>query len=189
MGNSFQDQFLKLGLVDKKKINETKKQRHKAKKQQSKTGKKSAAQVVAEENAQLARQAMEKKKARARQLNRERDEKLQKRERAARIKQLIEHHKVEKDDNGVAFRFPVNGKIHRVFVTEEIAGKLSKGALGIVALDGAEKIFEVIPRDIVNRINEIDGSVFSHLVENSGSGDVDPDDPYAEYQVPDDLMW
>lgn len=182
MGKSFQEQLLNLGLVDKKKISETKKQQHKKKKQKGKGGSK---QPVVDENAMLARQAEEKKKARARQLNQEREAKLQKRAERARIKQLIENNRQEKDEKGLAYRFNVEGKIQRIFVSKEMANMLSDGRLGIV---GYAEQFEVIPKDIVLKIQSISDQIYTNLnvVDKKLS---DPDDPYAGYEVPDDLMW
>ena len=181
MRNSFQDQLLKLGLVDKKKAGEVKKKQHKKKSQKIARKK-----TVVDENAEIARKALEKKKQRARELNRQREEKLQKRENAARINQLITEHKLKKDDHGVAYRFTVAGKILRIFVTEEIAAKLGNGLLGIV---GQRNEYEVVPGVVVEKIRSIDSSVFVNLVERSAETEHDPDDPYADYQIPDDLMW
>jgi uncharacterized protein YaiL (DUF2058 family) len=185
MGKTFQEQMLALGLADKKKLNQNKKQQHQQKKQ-AKPGKKT---TIEDENVLLAREALEKKKARTRQLNREREEKLQKRADEARIKQLIEQNKVAKDESGVAYRFNCNGRIQRIFVSAETTGRLSSGVLGIVGLAGQ---FEVVPGAVVKKIKEIDDSVF--FVLNAGSvkqaeKEADPEDPYAGYEVPDDLMW
>lgn len=182
MGKTFQEQLLKLGLVDKKKISETKKQQHKNKKQKIKGGKR---QPVVDENALLARQAEEKKKARARQLNQEREAKLQKRAERARIRQLIENNRQERDEKGIAYRFNVEGKIQRIFVSKEMADQLSDGRLGIVGLG---ERFEVVPKDIVLKIQSIDSAMYTNL-NVANTQQVDPDDPYAGYEVPDDLMW
>lgn len=182
MGKSFQEQLLKLGLVDKKKISETKKQQHKKKKQKSKGGSK---QPIVDENVLLARQAEEKKKARARQLNEEREAKLQKRAERARIKQLIENNRQERDEKGIPYRFNVDGKIQRIFVSKEMADMLSDGRLGIV---GHEEQFEVIPKEIVLKIQSISDQIYTSL-NVADSKLSDPDDPYAGYEVPDDLMW
>lgn len=182
MGKTFQEQLLKLGLVDKKKISETKKQQHKNKKQKIKGGKR---QPVVDENALLARQAEEKKKARARQLNQEREAKLQKRAERARIRQLIENNRQERDEKGIAYRFNVEGKIQRIFVSKEMADQLSDGRLGIVGLG---EQFEVVPKDIVLKIQSIDSAMYTNL-NVANTQQVDPDDPYAGYEVPDDLMW
>ncbi len=93
---------------------------------------------------------------------------------------------MEKDDRGIAYRFTVDNKIQRIFVAGEIADKLSDGRLGIVGL--ADQ-YEVIPRSIVEKIQSISDQVFVNINAASSPKDSDPDDPYAGFEVPDDLMW
>ena len=185
MGKSFQDQLLQLGLVDSKKAKETKKKQHQKKKKQGQAGKK---QVIVDENVLLLQKAEEKKKARARKLNLQREAKLQKRADDARIKQLVEQHLVAKDDKGIAYRFNVEGKIQRIFVSGETAGGLSDGRFGVVGIGNQ---YEVVPRATIEKIQAINDRIFVSLnaasskkVESS-----DPEDPYAGFEVPDDLMW
>ena len=172
-----------MGLVDKKKAGETKKQQHQNKKQNSKAGKK---RIVVDENALLVQQAEEKKKARTRKLNQQREEKLQKRAEDAQVKQLVEQHRLEKDDRGMAYRFTVSNKIQRIFVTREVADKLSDGRLGIVGL--AEQ-YEVVPRTIIEKIQSVSDRFFINIKAALKTEGPDPDDPYAGFEVPDDLMW
>lgn len=180
MGKSFQEQMLKLGLVEKKKVNEAKKEQHQKKKQQVAKN-----AVVVDENALLAQAEMEKKKARARELNLEREAKLQKRAEEARIRQLIEEHKLAKDDKGIAYRFNVRGIIQRIFVAKEMADQLSRGQLAIIVLADRH---EVIPRSIAEKIQSISDKML--IILNAPTDTTpDADDPYAAYQVPDDLMW
>lgn len=183
MGKSFQEQLLQLGLVDKKKASQAKKQQHQKKKQDSKVSKK---QPVVDENALLVKQAEEKKKARARKLNLEREAKLQQRAEDAQVKQLVEQHRQEKDDSGIAYRFNVQGKIQRIFVAGETADKLSDGRLGIVGLAGQ---YEVVPKAIVEKIQSINNRVFTNINIPTDTKNPDPDDPYAGFEVPDDLVW
>ena len=183
MKKTFQEQLLQLGLVDKKKASQTKKQQHQTKKQNANAGKK---HVVVDENALLAQQAEEKKKARARKLNLQREAKLQKRAEDAQIKQLVEQHRLEKDDRGIAYRFPVEGKIQRIYVDKEVADQLSDGRLGIVGLVGQ---YEVIPRNTIEKIQAISNRVFVNINVATSNKESDPDDPYAGYEVPDDLVW
>ena len=183
MGKSFQDQLLALGLVDKKKANKAKKDRHQQKKKQGKT--KQATPVI-DENAVLAQKAAEKKKARAQKLNRQRDEKLRKRADEGRIRQLIEKHKVAQDEKGQPYRFNASGTIRRIFVDKETTNRLGNGQLGVV---GFGSVFEVLPKEIIHKIQEIDGQLFVSIASPSGKNETDPDDPYAGFEVPDDLMW
>ena len=181
MGSSFQDQLLKLGLVDKKQVEKAKKTKHQQKKQQ--TPKKQPPPV--DENKILAEQAREKKKERARQLNIEREEKLRKREEAGAIRQMIEGSRLPKDDRGVAFRFVDGKKIFRVFVAKEMVDQLEKGRAGVVRLGDQ---YEVCPAETVKKIRAIDADVVVLLNESKGAADGE-DDPYAGYEVPDDLDW
>ena len=183
MGKSFQEQLLQLGLVDKKKASQTKKEQHQTKKQHSKSGKKN---VVVDENVLLAQQAEQKKKDRARKLNLQREAKLQKRAEDGQVKQLVEEYQVAKDDNGVAYRFTVANKIQRIFVSKETAGKLSDGRYGIV---GIADQFDVLPRRIIEKIQSVSDRVFISLNSATAQQSSDPEDPYAGFEVPDDLMW
>lgn len=182
MGNSLQDQLLKLGVVDKKQVAKAKKKKHQKRKEQ--VGKKQPPPV--DENKILADQALAKKKERARQLNQEREEKLKKREQAARVKQLIESTRLPKDEKGVAFRFVDRKKVFRIFINQELIDSLSRGTVGIVRLGDQ---FEVCPLDAVKKISETDSSVVVLLNERSKDTKADEEDPYAGFEVPDDLMW
>ncbi len=183
MGSSFQDQLLKLGLVNKKQVDSAKKSKHANR--TKKAGKKKPPPV--DENAVLAAQALAKKKERARQLNIEREEKLKKREIASRIKQLIETNCLPKDEKGVAYRFVDQKKVFRIFISQDLVDKLSGGRVGIVRLG---EQFEVCPAEVVRKIRDLDEKVVVMLTEPAGKGDAgDDDDPYAGYEVPDDLVW
>ncbi len=181
MGNSFQDQFLKLGLVDKKQVSKVKKQKHQKKKQKS-----AKKHVVVDENALLAQEALAKKKVRAQELNRQREEKLKKREVTAAIKQMVEKNKLEKDANGVAYRFNDLGKIQRMFVKKEMADQLSSGQLGIVGFGNS---YEVVSRTIAEKIKDLSDKTFILTNKSSNPKELESDDPYSDFEVPDDLMW
>lgn len=181
MGNSFQDQLLKLGLVDKKQVEKAKKDKHqKRKKPQPKK------QPPVDENKLLAEEALRKKKERARQLNLEREEKLKKRELAGRVRQMIETTRLPKNEKGHAFRFVDGKKIFRVFVDQEYIDQLESGKMGIVRLNDQ---YEVCPAATVKSLRELDAKVVVHLNESKSKGESDDDDPYAGYEVPDDLVW
>lgn len=179
--NSFQEQLLKLGLVKDQQLREVKKEQHHKKKQQA--GKNLPPPV--DENALLAQQLLEKKKARARHLNLEREAKLRKRAEEARIRQILQEHRVEKDDKGIAYRFTVDKTIRRIHVDQEIAEGLSRGRFDIVVIG---EQFEVVPAAIAEKLRAIDPSLT--IIHNAPAADAaDPEDPYAAYKVPDDLMW
>ncbi|MFT4651170.1 MAG: hypothetical protein ACI9AP_001343, partial [Flavobacteriales bacterium] len=71
----------------------------------------------------------------------------------------------------------------------EMQDHLSQGRLAIVSLLGnpTEK-FEVVPAAIAEKIAQRDSDYIVQLNVKESSSETE-DDPYADYQIPDDLMW
>ncbi|GAB6041895.1 DUF2058 domain-containing protein [Endothiovibrio diazotrophicus] len=180
MGNSLSDQLLKAGLVSKGKA---KKVRH----EQKGKRKKGEGGGVEEEARSAAEQGAREKAERDRELNRQRE--AEKRERAvvAQIRQMIEANRRPKAEghDGEAYNFTDGTKVKRIHVTKEVADAIARGQLAIVRLDEG---YEVVPKGVAEKIRERDAAYV--VVLNEGRADTpDEDDPYAEYQIPDDLMW
>jgi hypothetical protein len=143
-------------------------------------------ELVIEDDAaspELGRQKAE-KLARDQELNRQQQEKAEKKAKAAQIKQLIEGTRLPKLDGDDYYNFVDAKKVKRIPVNNLIRDKLSRGSLAIVSYDGR---YEIVPRDAALRIQERDERRVVLL--NESSGEPDEDDPYKDYVVPDDLMW
>ncbi|SHE80677.1 hypothetical protein SAMN04487965_0693 [Microbulbifer donghaiensis] len=177
--SSLQDQLLKAGLVDSKKA----KQVSKEKRKQQKVAKKSAQPLVDEAKA-AAQQSRAEKAARDRALNAERDAAAQKKAIAAQIKQLVQSNRQSKGNGDIAYNFTFDKKIKTIYVTEAIRDHLVAGRLVIVGLD---EQFDLVPRVIADKIAERNADIVVKTAVDSSA--VDEDDPYADYQIPDDLMW
>lgn len=175
--NPLQDQLLKAGLVKKQDIKTVNKQ-------QEKQAKKDPASVV-NEAALLAQQAAAEKLARDRALAEQQKEALRQKEIAAQIRQIIQHSRIDRSQGDVAYHFTEGKTVKKLYVTQTYWDQLSKGQLAIVKLDDK---FELVPAKVAEKIIERDGSylIALHQPENKV---VDEDDPYAAYQIPDDLMW
>ena len=76
-------------------------------------------------------------------------------------------------------------KIKKIHVTEEQFGLLSRGRLGITRLSGG---FVLIPVEVAEKVRERAPHWPVHVAEVSKQPMAE-DDPYAAYQIPDDLMW
>ena len=62
---------------------------------------------------------------------------------------------------------------------------LTKGQLGLCVLDGKSYI---MPSVAIDKIRAVDEAYVLVLNENTVT-EVEEDDPYADFQIPDDLMW
>lgn len=179
MANSLHEQLLKAGLTDKKKANKAKKTRQRQEKEQ-RHGK----QKQEDEAVRLARLARGRDAERDRELNRNKNEEAKRKAISAQIRQLIEMNRLSLDDGEIAYHFSDAGKVQRVYVTEKLHGQLSRDQLAIVKLDNR---YEVVPAGVAEKISLRDAACV--IVRNEAESRDNTDDPYADFKVPDDLMW
>ncbi|GAA0836197.1 MULTISPECIES: DUF2058 domain-containing protein [Marinomonas] len=179
---SLQEQLLGAGLVDKKKAKKLKAEQLQHK-QKVKKGK-----AVAEDDsgrqAELKAQR-EEKIAKDRLLNLEKQKELELKAVQGQIRQMISQNRVRKQDGDIAYHFTDEKKVKKLYVSSEMHEDLTKGRLAIAKLEAA---YELIPEPVALKIIERDESFI--LVCNSRTERVeDEEDPYADFQIPDDLMW
>lgn len=179
MANAFQDQLLKAGLVSKDKLNKANKLKHKQAKQQPKNQ-----TTEADERKQQVKQAVQLKAERDRELNRQKGEADNKKAIAAQIRQLVEMNRISVDEGETAYNFEHDKKIKHIYVTDDMRKQIVNGRLAIVRLDGK---YELIPQKVAAKIMQRDTSFVIQC--NEPAQVCDEDDEYADYKVPDDLMW
>lgn len=175
MSMSLRDQLLAAGLGTKKQAKQADRNHYQQRK--DKTQQPSAETAAAQ-------QARAAKAARDQELNRKHREKAERKARALEIRQLIEQHRVPRIESDEYFNFTDGRKIHRIGVNPETRAKIQSGELVIVRYLAYHAL---VPADIAAKIRERD----EHAVvkpEKSASTPTE-DDPYKDYQVPDDLMW
>ncbi|AJE14819.1 DUF2058 domain-containing protein [Stutzerimonas balearica] len=179
MSLSLRDQLLKAGLVNEKQAKQAAKQQQKQQRLEKKG-------QVEKDNSQreAALKAQAEKQARDQELNRQQQEKAEQKARAAQVKQLIERSRLPKLTTDDYYNFVDDKKVKRISVNNLMRDKLSSGSLAIVRHGGG---YEIIPREAALKIQERDPRRVVLL--NTRTEEVDADDPYAAYQVPDDLMW
>src|SRR5471032_3130086 len=176
---SLQDQFLKAGLVDKTKAKLVNQDKNKQKKVERRTGTQSV------DEARLAAQDIQRKNAeRARELNAQRDAAANQKAIVAQIAQMVQQNRQSKGAGDIAYNFTHDKKIERIHVSAAVQAHLVAGRLVIVCMDGGT---ELVPRVIADKIAERDPALVVRV--NKASTEVDEDDPYAAFQIPDDLMW
>lgn len=184
MRNALQDQLLKAGLANDKQAKKA--SAEKRRETQLKQGNKAAA--AAEELArQQLQRAQEEKAERDRRLNLQRNEAAAQKAVAAQIKQLVEAHRRPTGDGDTPYNFTDEGKVKSLRVSDEVRGQIVRGALAVVKQGDR---YELVPAEIAEKIRARDPSavVVDNAVAQSSAAGPD-EDPYAQYQVPDDLIW
>ena len=180
MGNALQDQLLNIGLVDKKKAAQTKKDKYK----KNKKNRQSKAPIV-DENKLLVQQQMEQKKEQDRLLNLQKEELVKARAIKAQIKQLIEMNSLNEAKGDISFNFQDGQLVKRINVGEKIQQQLINGK---VAISKWEDKYHIVPQVVAEKISQRDVE-YIILLNDKIEEDDGIDDEYADYEIPDDLMW
>jgi uncharacterized protein YaiL (DUF2058 family) len=169
---TLQEQMLQAGLVNKKKLQKTKK------------GSKKSRDLAKEVKASV-EQSKQAQQERAKELNQQQKEQKLSKEIKAQIKQLIQMNKIEQKPSDLKYNFTDGNVIKFLYVEPLIREQLVKGILAVARF---EDTHVVIPNSVAKRIQMRDETV---IIENKTAEEDIPaeDDPYADYVVPDDLMW
>lgn len=176
---SLQEQFLKAGLVDKNKVKLANQDKNKQKKVERRTG------VQSVDEARLAALDLQRKNAeRARELNAQRDAAASQKAIMAQIAQMVQKNRQSKGAGDIAYNFTHDKKIERMYVSAAVQAHLMASRLVIVCLG---ETVELVPRIIADKIAERDATLVVRV--NKTGTEIDADDPYAAFQIPDDLMW
>lgn len=179
MRNSLQDQLLKSGLVNEKKLKEA----SRAKSKQIRQAGKNAAQL--DEERRLAEQALRAKADSDRLLAQQRNAAVHQRELAAQVAQLVQHYRQSRAGGDIPYNFSDAGIIKKLLVTARLRDQLIRGQLVIVR---SGKHYELVPVAAGERIRSRDPEAI--VVWNRPATDQPvEDDPYKDFPIPDDLMW
>jgi uncharacterized protein YaiL (DUF2058 family) len=178
--NPLQEQLLKAGLAKKSKVTEAAREQQKARQAKEST-----------ESDQIRREA-----ERARELKAEKDRALEAErkaqarinELAAQARQIIQDKKLPRSGES-EYRFNADGAIRTILVDEDQRKKLSAGSLVIARLGDR---YELLPRAAGDKVRERDPAliVLDHGQATAPEATSSEDDAYyAQFKVPDDLVW
>ncbi|MHA2938897.1 DUF2058 domain-containing protein [Vibrio sp. RC27] len=169
---TLQEQMLKAGLVNEKKLKKAKKGAKKSR-------------VQAREVKAAVEEQKQQQLERDKELNNQNNQQRIKREIQAQIVQLISMNKVDRKDGEIKYNFTDGTLVKSLYVDEPIRNQLIKGILAI-ARDGEN--YAVIPSSVANKIAQRDNDyIIDQKVQEPDT--IAEDDPYADFVVPDDLMW
>ncbi len=184
MSKSIGDQFLGLGLTNKKQLQKDKA----AKLKQDKQSRKHKTAAPDETKLSVEKARLEKTE-RDRELNLERQALANEKALLAQAKQMIETSTVPIHDAELKFNFAdrFDNKIKFIYVTDTIQNDLARGRLAIA---GVDQKYYVVTKKAADKIRErSEQSILFMADAEQLSGEVDEDDPYKDFVIPDDLMW
>lgn len=179
---SLQEQLLKAGIIDEKKAKQ-------AKKEQRKAAKQNKGQTQPDEAKLAAARAQAEKAERDRALNRERQAAAEQKAIQAQIVQLITTNRIDRGQGDIAYQFVDGKKIKKIYVTAALQAQLTRGQVAVVGLGQG---YELVPAAVAEKISQRNPASVLVLHDRqlqSTDASADEDDPYADYQIPDDLMW
>lgn len=172
MSNSLRDQLLKAGLVTE----EQAKQADKPKKQNRPgKGKKRPASK---------RQARPTQPAAPKVLSAEEKEAIKAHKQ--KIREFLREAKLNKPDAEVAYYFQANKRTAHMYVTPEQQKQLAAGALAILLRNERHYLLSL---ENAEKMRELDKDSVIFIASEEKPMENQQDDPYAAYQVPDDLQW
>jgi hypothetical protein len=180
MSNPFQDQLLKAGLVTRQQVKKANQQKGKIKKQQH-----AKKEIPVDETRLKIQQAAEAKQKRDRELNQRKQEQLRQQAISNEINQLITNNLIARDDScDIAYSFQHAKKVKRIYVNDDMRAQIISGKVGIARIEGR---YELVPEATARKIQQRNEKRVILFDEEQKA--MDENDPYADFQVPDDIMW
>ena len=180
MAKSLADQLKGAGLVNDQKAKKIQAEKRKQKKQQLK------GQAEADDTQARLQQQRAEKAERDRQLNQQRKAAEDAKAMQAQARQMLQQNR-QPVDGEIQFNFTDKriNKIKRIYVSADIQEQLAKGRLAICATDDD---YVVVPKNIAEKVAERFPEALIFLADPKAE-ELDEDDPYKEFPIPDDLMW
>ncbi|PCI53018.1 MAG: hypothetical protein COB45_11415 [Gammaproteobacteria bacterium] len=181
---SLQDQLLKAGLTTKQKTRQANVDKRK-KNKQKRSGVQHGASLQEQVQQDLVK-AKTDKQAKDNALNEQKQQQLADKEQVLRIKQILTHHQITNVAGDNNYNYTFNTTIKKLPLDAITHKALVNGRL---ALCGLDEVTYLVTSETAVKLSELDKNVV--LVQNDKALDeqVDEDDPYADYQIPDDMMW
>ncbi|GFZ99686.1 DUF2058 domain-containing protein [Dyella caseinilytica] len=186
MVDSLRDQLLKSGIV--KQLKDEKRQQQPAQRPSPSHGKgkpqhKPNRPARSQEEMDLAKAYAMRAQTEATERKRAEQEAAEqariKRERKAKVQQLLQGNMLNKADADQARHFEYGGKIRRMYVDAAQLADLNAGKLGIVQNGGR---YVLVTLAVAEQIRQIDPHLLALLIDPSTGG-------IGDDGVPDDLMW
>ncbi|NQZ79400.1 MAG: DUF2058 domain-containing protein [Colwellia sp.] len=181
---SLQEQLLKAGLTTKQKARQANTDTRKQNKQK-RSGVAHGASLQ-EQVKQDLKVSKQEKFAKDLALNADKKQELAEKEQHLRMQQILQSHQIKNVNGESEYNYTFANKIKKLFVDAITHKALVNGRL---ALCGLDDVTYIVTTETAGKLALLSDSVV--LVQNDKviTEDTDEDDPYADFQIPDDMMW
>jgi len=177
---SLQEQLLKAGLANKQSANQIRSEKRKKNKAVRKNQAAQDTTLQDEINKKKAEQAeIDAKKNQA--IKQILDEKSE----LGKVKQMVAQLHIKDYAGEVEYNYVLEGKVKRLLLDDVTHNALVKGRVSICCVD---TVVYLLPTQAAEKIAAVDEK-YLVLQNDNQPTEVDEDDPYADFQIPDDLMW
>jgi len=167
MKGSLQEQLLKSGLIDEDRLNNAKKQTKKPVKKKNKKFSSQKQRVTTPVKQVITEDPKKQKEIRM------------------EVKKLLRSYKLNDKNGEIAYNYTINNQIKRFYVNEKQQKELIDGKLAIANWN---EISYLIPVAHVEELRTLFPKIDICLNETQ-ENQINENDPYADYEIPDDIKW
>jgi uncharacterized protein YaiL (DUF2058 family) len=184
MALSLQEQLLKAGLADKAKAKKARQEKHK--KAKANKGKKAPELDEAKRAALEAAQAKKQKDLALAEAQKQ--SRLEKEIKAQAI-DLVKSNIQPRGNGDIVLNFTDDNKVKRMYVNAETHKQVTQGRLVVVSIVTDE--YELVPAPVAEKIAQRlpDIIIYQAAEDKQEKAASEEDDWYADYEIPDDLVW
>lgn len=184
MALSLQEQLLKAGLADKKKAKKIKQEKHKQVKAKQRSN-----QEIENEAKTAAAAALSAKQEKDKLLNQQQREERLRKETIAQVANLVKVNAQPRKKGDIVLNFTDNNLVKRMYVDQKTHKLVTQGRLSVVSCQA--DVYELVPTPVADKIKErVPESVIYQAIEVQKEKEAAEDnDWYADYDIPDDLVW
>jgi uncharacterized protein len=198
MVESLQDQMLKLGLVTEDQLRDAREKPKHVRKGPNNKGSKGkgphnkgpGAKRKGKPRPDPARAQEQRAKPKPKPAPARNGDTLDPEERALRkrVHTMIADATIAREEAEVPYHFVKGSRVKRLYVTQEQRDQLAAAQLAVAAMKGRHYL---IPMAVAKEVKALIPPYFIAMGNSQDPVDADTevDDEYADYQVPDDLMW
>jgi uncharacterized protein len=183
MNNPFQEQLLKAGVVSKQqvdKVNRDKNRKDKVKRHNRK------APVELDATQIAAKKAADDKTAKDRALNEKKQIQIRNRAISLEIDKLITDNLIKRDSKcELVYNFDHRGKVRRLYVDPKMRQEIIDGKLGMARIEGRYELVPDVTAEKIQERNKTRVLIYNQVDKDEST----QNDDYADYQIPDDLIW